>query len=206
MTVARVLIDALAQYRDNNAVGLYDETLDVVVQRVNQAGYLTKADIGSLVLWKRISAQARWATDLGMTPDTEVRATTGKAYELANDATRTIPDAGQEARWALNSLPGMSGRSEGALASAVLVACAPLRMAVWDRRVKAALELPAVDFPVRPGDRYYGRYLAVVVQLREAMVCELGEPVTPRDVDLALWQVGGSWLRASAELAPQVRG
>jgi hypothetical protein len=47
--------------------------LSVVVDRVRAAGHLTKADIGSLVLWKRVSAQTRWAKYLGNTPDSEVR-------------------------------------------------------------------------------------------------------------------------------------
>lgn len=191
MTAARVLTAALAKYRASNAGGVYDETLDVVVERVQRAGYLTKADIGSLVLWKRISAQTRWARALGNTPDSGVRAKTAKAYELAN-ADHPIPDAGQEARWALNSLPGMSSASEGALASAVLVACAPTRMAVWDRRVKAGLEHPYVRLPVNRGERYYGRYLEAVVELQDAMTREAGEPIAPRDVDLALWQLGGA--------------
>lgn len=191
MTAAQVLIAALAEYRARNVSGLYDETLEVVVERVRQASYLTKADIGSLVLWKRISAQTRWARNLGNTPDSKVREVTAKACELAN-ADRLIPDAGQEARWALTSLPGMSSASEGALASAVLVACAPARMAVWDRRVKAGLEHPAVRLPVVRGDRYYGRYLEAVVELQDAMSREVREPIAPRDVDLALWQLGGT--------------
>lgn len=190
MTAAAVLTAALATYRANNADGVYDETLDVVVERVRRAGYLTKADIGSLVLWKRISAQTRWARELGKTPDSEVRAATAKACEFAN-ADGPIVDAGQEARWALTSLPGMSSTSEGSLASAVLVACAPTRMAVWDRRVKAGLEHPAVRMPVGRGNRYYGRYLEAVVQLQDAMRSEAGEAIVPRDVDLALWQLGG---------------
>ncbi len=42
------------------------------------------------------------------------------------------------------------------------------------------------------GDRYYGRYLEAVVQLQEAMSRELSEPIAPRDVDLALWELGGT--------------
>lgn len=192
MIDVHVLADALVRYRTRNADGVYDETLNVVVERVRDVGYLTKADIGSLVLWKRISAQTRWASKLGLTADTCVREITSRAYELANDQSRSTPEAGQEARWVLNSLPGMSSGSEGALASAVLVACAPDRMAVWDRRVKQALALPAVGMPVETGNRYYGRYLEKVGVLASALERELGGPVSSRDVDLALWELGAS--------------
>lgn len=114
-----------------------------------------------------MSAQTAWARQLLERPDAEVRSITAEAFRLANDPTLPIPEAGQQARWALNGLPEMSGASEGALASAVLVACAPDRMAVWDRRVKAALCLPTVAVPVRPGKGYYGKYLEAAVSLAE---------------------------------------
>ena len=186
-----VLADALLKHRQYPSSAIYDETLDVVVERVAEAGCLTKADIGSLVLWKRISAQTTWAGTLGATPDSEVRAVTARAYALANASNLSIPEAGQQARWVLNDLPGMKPTSEGALASAVLVACAPKRMAVWDRRVKVTLASPVIDLPVSAGQRYYGRYLQAAVELASEMEARLGSPVAPRDVDLALWVLGG---------------
>jgi hypothetical protein len=64
--------------------GHKDRTLRVVVARADAAESLCKADFGSLVMWKRITASARWAGALGMTPDTEVQAVTGRAWALAN--------------------------------------------------------------------------------------------------------------------------
>jgi hypothetical protein len=182
-----VLIESLGRYQEANLRETYDETLSVVVDRVLAAGHLTKADIGSLVLWKRISAQTRCPKDLGNTPDSEVRKATGSAFELANDRSRPAAEVGQGARWALNGLPGMSPRSEGALASSVLVACAPERMAVWDRRVKAALEL--IGMPIKAGPRYYGRYLERVAELQATMASETDDTFSPRHVDLALWRL-----------------
>jgi hypothetical protein len=182
-----VLIESLRRYQEANLEETYDETLSVVVDRVRAAGHLTKADIGSLVLWKRISAQTRWAKKLGNTPDSDVRKATGSAFDVANDRSRPTAEAGQSARWALNGLPGMSPRSEGALASSVLVACAPERMAVWDRRVKAAMEL--IGMPIKAGPRYYGRYLERVAQLQAMMASERAGIPTSRHVDLALWRL-----------------
>ena len=184
---SQVLIQSLRRHQEANLKETYDETLSVVVERVRAAGHLTKADIGSLVLWKRISAQTTWAKHLGNTPDSDVQKATGSAFDLANDRSRPAAEAGQGARWALNGLPGMSSRSEGALASAVLVACAPERMSVWDRRVKAALEL--IGMPIKAGPRYYGRYLECVAKLQAMMASETDDTVTSRHVDLALWRL-----------------
>lgn len=168
--------------------GVYDEVLREVSSRAATEGSLGKADIGALVLWKRITAQAKWATDLMLTADADVRAATGAAHRYANDASVEIPDAGQAAREALRPLPGMGGTA--ALASAVLLALAPDRMAVWDRRVGAGLTALG-RYPDRAG--FYSGYLATAMDLAEAMGTVPGEgPFVPRDVDLALFNMAGS--------------
>jgi hypothetical protein len=73
----------------------------------------------------------------------------------------------------------------------VLLACAPERMAVWDRRVSTALE--ALGRLPQPGGGFFRRYLEVMCSLVEGMQPHLtDEPVTPRHVDLALYRVAGS--------------
>ncbi|YAL83407.1 hypothetical protein ACMYYO_00990 [Dermacoccaceae bacterium W4C1] len=168
---------------------IYDETLNVVSKRAASAKSLAKADIGSLVLWKRISAQTKWAAKLQMVPDATVRGVTADAFRLANDESATVPDAGQAARRALRALPGMGP----ALASAVLLACAPHRMAVWDRRVKSGLKHPSVAQAIANKDWTYGEYLRVACSLASEMSPHLDNmTVTPRHVDLALFHLGGS--------------
>jgi hypothetical protein len=61
----------------------------------------------------------------------------------------------------------------------VLVACAPERMAVWDRRVRTALEL--IGMPVKPGRRYYGRYLERVAELQTTMASVVLEAPLSRE-------------------------
>jgi hypothetical protein len=183
--------DLLARARHAQRAGdlhrTYDEVLDEISARAASAGSMDKADIGALVLWKRITAQARWSRELMLTPDAFVRDVTRTAYQLANDAGVSIPEAGQAARDALRCLPGMGGT--GALASALLLALAPSRMAVWDRRVGATLKALRLYPSGEP--QFYGSYLSTTLALASEMASG-EERYTPRDVDLALFHVAGS--------------
>ena len=174
----------------------YDEVLRTVSARADSTGAIDKSDIGALVLWKRITAQAAWARDLMLTPNATVRASTGAAYELANDSSVSIPEAGQAARDALRELPGMGGTA--ALASAVLLAVAPKRMAVWDRRVGIALK--ALGKHPQTGTGFYGRYLATNLELAQSMTdASISDRAfVPRDVDLALFRIAGDRAMLSA--------
>lgn len=189
-SIAGLLVEALIQHRADDPNGTYDELLRTVTDRATAARSLGKADIGSLVMWKRITAQTSWAADLGMTPDAQVREATRKAWAAANDALLSIPEAGLSAREALFALPGMGGT--GALASAVVLACAPGRMAVWDRRVGQSMV--ALGCHPGRGKGRYGRYLAQVCVLATEMQEVHGdsETLTPRHVDLALYEMAAS--------------
>lgn len=112
---------------------------------------------------------------LMLTPETKVRAVTGAVYTTANDMSVTVPVAGQAAREALWDLPGMGGTA--ALASAVLLALAPKRMAVWDRRVGTTLS--ALGRLPESGDGFYGRYLTVAPELAEQMGKSPEGPLVP---------------------------
>lgn len=178
-----------AQTGGDPAGSVYDEVLRTVSARAAAEGALGKADIGGLVLWKRITAQASWATRLMETPDSLVREATAAAYTAANDATRSIPVAGQAAWTTMRGMPGMGGA--GALRSAVLLALAPDGMAVWDRRV--AQSLAALGRLPRYGDGFYGRYLTTLTDLAAQMDTKSADRQhTPRDVDLALFHIAGN--------------
>lgn len=187
--VGALLVRAWRQQTEGESAKIYDEVLYTVAARAVAEGSLGKAEIGALVVWKRITAQTRWASLLMFRPDSVVRAITRVAFDHANDTSSSIPQAGQAARSALWDLPGMRGT--GALASAVLLALAPARMAVWDRR--AATTLTALGMHPRSGAGFYGRYLATTLDLTALMeAVDATIRVTPRDVDLALFHVAGS--------------
>jgi hypothetical protein len=187
--VGRLLVQAWSHHATDPANTVYDETLHEVAARVAQRECLSKADIGSLVLWKRITAQATWATRLQLISDVDVRRVTHTAYLHANDPALSTPAAGQAARNALWDLPGMGGT--GSLSSALLLAMAPDRMAVWDRRVAQALT--ALGSHPDRGVNFYSRYLSTALALAEQMSAVVADHIfAPRDVDVALYVIAGS--------------
>lgn len=129
-TAGELLREVWKSLHQGPATRTYDEALDEVIGRASEQRSLGKADIGALVTWKRVNSSSRWVNNLMLTPDHVVRSTTGRAWDLANDESREIPDAGGTAREALFDLPGMSANSQGAIASAVLLALSPSRLAV----------------------------------------------------------------------------
>src|SRR5699024_7036280 len=116
------------------------------------------------------------------TPDSQVRKVTARAYAITNDASKSIPEAGGEARQLLRPIPGLGGG--GAIASAVLLAMSPTRMAVWDRRVNKSLK--AIGKSPRGLRHRYKSYLEAVVDLTDVMQEVVGDShlVIPREVDL----------------------
>ncbi len=143
-------VAALVDARQNSGMSrYYDEALHEVGRRGAANQSLGKADIGALVMWKRIQANTRWASSLNVLPDDEVRRATGQAYAAVNDTAVPIPEAARAGRIALRSLPGCNvGFS---LASALLVAMAPARMAVYDRRALVGLTRLGVSYRARDG-------------------------------------------------------
>ncbi|MFD8210638.1 hypothetical protein ACFV2S_30070 [Streptomyces sp. NPDC059695] len=163
----------------------YDEAFWDVAQRVERAGCLGKTDIAALVVWKRISAQTRWVTDLMSLPDSHVRAVTERALTSVQDLNLSRGEAAQAGRGAIAELPGFV--TGDALASAVLTAAAPKRMAVYDQRVQRALNLFGITLTKKSGR--YGRYMDII----ETLLTQSGgraDDWTARDVDTALYWVG----------------
>lgn len=115
----------------------YDEVLAEISIRIQSAQSIGKSDIGALLIWKRLRADTPWAKKLMNMPENKVRAATGNAYYAVNDPSLSAPKAASTGRSELSVLPGF-GTSD-ALASALLLAAAPDRMAIYDRRAQSGL-------------------------------------------------------------------
>lgn len=164
----------------------YDEVLYAAAERIRSTKSIGKADIGSLLLWKRLRADTRWVRNLMLIPDKEVREHTYKAVEAANDLSCPVPEAAVSGRTALSPLPGF--QAGDALASALLLAAAPERMAVYDRRAQLGLE--RLGLQLSPARGRYGRYMELVESIRLSASAN-GQVWTARDVDVALYWLGG---------------
>lgn len=165
----------------------YDESLREVADRIDRTGSIGKVDIGALLFWKRLRANTRWAAQLQSMPDARVRAVTAVAVAAVRDESLEVPEAAEQGRAALSPLPGFA--KGDALASALLLAAAPRRMAVYDRRAQTALRLLDLELSARPGR--YGRYVSLVEQLTREAGAASGRTWLARDVDLALYWLGG---------------
>ena len=125
-------------YEQQTAVA-YDEVLVEVAARISTTGSIGKSDIGALLLWKRLRADTPWARQLMSMAEAEVRTLTARAVDAVRDTAVPVPEAASLGRRLLSSLPGFT--TGDALASALLVAAAPDRMAIYDRRAQRGLEL-----------------------------------------------------------------
>lgn len=163
----------------------YDEVLTTVAQRFATKQSIGKVEIGGLLLWKRIQANTRWAMELMNIPEHQVREQTHDAYTAANDPTLSVAEAARASRSALGSLPGF--KTGDALASAVLLAAAPQRLAVYDRRAHQGLTL--LGLKLSSGKGRYSRYMQCVEELLELALTN-DDSWTARDVDLALYWLG----------------
>lgn len=176
---------AVERYR-KSVSPFYDEVVEEVSKRAAQQGNLGKADIGALVAWKRLNANTRWMANLMRTSDETVRASTAEARRSALQDGSTLELAAAGARSALAPIPGFGVGD--ALASAVIYALAPGRMAVYDRRAQAGLELLGLELTSKSGR--YARYMALVDQLVSEARVE-GLSLSAREIDLGLFALGG---------------
>lgn len=160
----------------------YDDVLREVSERIAVSGSAGKTDIAALVCWKRLNASTVWVKELMQMPEHDVRDATGLAFQRARSAAR-IFDAADGSIAALRPLPGF--RRGGAVASAVLAAGVPERMAVYDRRAHASLQ--NMGIPIVYTKNVYSRYMSVVEALRDDVNASHGLQWRARDVDLALY-------------------
>lgn len=163
----------------------YDEVLMEVAARIRATGSIGKTDIGALLFWKRLRANTPWVSELMAMSEQKVRSATEIAVTAVNDVSLSVPIAASDGRAALSPLPGF--RTGDALASALLLAAAPERMAVYDRRARAGLKI--LDLELSPAAGRYGRYMKLVEDLRTTANLH-GHTWNARDVDVALYWLG----------------
>ncbi|MFB7083222.1 hypothetical protein [Streptomyces sp. NPDC056308] len=178
----------------------YDEVFWEVAGRVEAEGCLGKAGIGALVVWKRLSAQTPWVSKLMSLPDADVRSVTARAVRAVRDTGVSRAEAAQAGRGIVWELPGF--HTGDALASAVLTAAAPQRMAVYDRRVQQALD--ALGFALTRASGRYGRY----IDLLDTLLSHGGQQAEgwiARDLDTALYWVGGNGHQLPASTCPSLK-
>lgn len=176
------LEDAAARYEAGTSP-YYDEVLNEVAARTAHTGSIGKADIGALVLWKRVRSDS--LKRLLTIPDLDVRAVTANMVAAATSTDNTIGEAASSARAALTVLPGFNHGD--ALASALIVAANPPRFAVYDKRAHNALTQLGIVLTTARG--CYSRYMKIIAQIVEESATR-PDTWTPRRVDLALFTLG----------------
>jgi len=176
------LLAAYNSYPNYTDGSPYDEVFLDVQALVEDSGSLGKVEIGALMLWKRLNLSSRWTRDLNNMTDREIRGITQRAIQLARDPLVHIPEAARQARHVLAGLPGC--RYGHAVASTILTAGAPRRMAVYDVRAVGALK----DLECPDSEGSYGKYMETVVALT-GEINQTGASWCPRDVDKALYML-----------------
>jgi len=162
----------------------YDDVFREVQQRISATDSAGKADIATLSFWKRLRADTRWVPKLLELPDSEVRGVTGPAVVAVREGEAT--KAAGDAREMLRSLPGF--RQGTALASALLTAASPTRLAVYDKRARRGLQEVGLELADEP-PFFYARYMMLIEKCREE-AADAGHRWSARDVDLALYILG----------------
>jgi hypothetical protein len=162
----------------------YDEVFVEVQQRISEAGSVGKAEIAMLAFWKRLRADTAWVMTLLGKADFDVREVTGPAVVAARAG--DVVEAAGRAREMLRPLPGFARGT--ALASAVLTAAAPSRLAVFDKNARRGLQDVALEL-ADDASPFYANYMALIEQCR-AEAADAGLQWSARDIDLALYMLG----------------
>lgn len=184
-TTISTLIKARDSYTSANSP-YYDEVLIETSARISKNGSVGKTDIGALLFWKRLNASTRWVRSLMEISDRNVRTITTKMVHHCRNLEISADIAATRARSELSHLPGFA--SGDAMASAVIYAAAPNRMAVYDSRAQKALDRLDISLSAKPGR--YGRYIRILDEIRSQINFSSDEGWTARDVDLALFNLG----------------
>jgi hypothetical protein len=172
----RGVLDALTRYDP-----VYDELFNEVSERIGARGDIGKLDIAGLVFWKRIPL-GRWYKSLLAIGEADVREATREAVTLVGTT--------EDRLRALRPIPGCK-TSAASIASTLLTAWNPTDFAITDRRARPALaKLLRIDqAPLNA----YPEYLRRVVCVRDDINLHRHDdaPLTARDIDKALWILGG---------------
>lgn len=117
-------------------------------------------------------------------PDAEVRAVTGRAVAAAR-----CGDASEAVGIAREHLRPLAGFGHGtALASALLTAASPDRLAVYDNRARKGLQKVELELSDAP-PHFYARYMRLIEQCC-AEAADAGWRWSARELDLALYVLG----------------
>jgi hypothetical protein len=162
----------------------YDEVFRDVQARVADSGSIGKSDIAALTCWKRLRADTPWVMALLEWSDADVRDITRPAVLVVRNG--DVAESAGKAREMLRPLPGF-GRGT-ALASAVLTAAAPLRLAVFDKNARLGLGQIGLELPVNASS-FYAKYMTLIEQCRSE-AADAGHEWLAREVDLALYMLG----------------
>lgn len=153
---------------------LHDEVLQEVHARLNAAGFATKLDLAALIAWKHVNTGA-WMLDVLQLPPLAVQASTQAAFAPGLSDQQRID--------ALARIPGF--RRGKAFTSALLAAWNPLKYGVYDDNASQKgwpqVVSPACLCP-RTNLVFYFDHLRQIAN-------ELGPTWTPRDVDMALFEL-----------------
>jgi len=166
------LLEAMGQYSP-----YYDEVFWEVSARIRGRGEAGKLDLAALICWKR-SGQGHWVSDLMEMPDADVRCHSRAALAAG------LTD--QQRLDALAPLPGF--KSKYAIATAALACNDPDDFGIIDWRTLKGLKW--IERPIVRGRGETLRYLGRVRELRD--LTRGSRPrVTARNIDQALWFIGG---------------
>lgn len=159
--------------------------LDDVAARAKKNKSLRKADIAALAFWKGMNAGAQWVPKFLDLKEKDVEKATAKAYKAANKSSLHVSEAAAKAYDALSELPGFENGD--VLTSAVVLACAPKRMAIFDSSIEAGLKKADLELPAGP--QKYADYLGLLREMRRDLKAD-GHDWTAHEVAAALSRLG----------------
>jgi hypothetical protein len=117
----------------------YEDVFREVQARISAADSAGKAEIAMLSFWKRLRANTRRVPKLLRMPESDVREVTGRAVVAARKG-----DAIKASVTCARSLPSFGQGT--ALASALLTAASPTRLAVYDKRAAKGCGMSSLNY------------------------------------------------------------
>jgi hypothetical protein len=168
------LVTALGRYSSN-----YDEVLIEIHRRLRRNGHATKFDLAGLIGWKHVQ-NASWMSKLYDLAPGVVEAATAAAFRPRLTDVQRIA--------ALGGLPGYgAGR---AFTSVLLTAWDPTSFGVFDKFVdETRSKITSARCRCRWDD--LPTYFDHMRQLAVELSTTTGRPWTPREVDKAMYILGG---------------
>jgi cell division FtsZ-interacting protein ZapD len=164
----------LGRYSSN-----YDEVFLAAHQRLQENGYATKFDLAALIGWKHVQ-NSPWMFRLYDFPSGAVEAATAAAF---------APGLSDEQR--IDALCGLPGYGRGsAFTSVLLAAWDPTRYGVFDKFVDG-IRPTVVTAGCRCRWADLPTYFDHLRRLADELATATGSSWTPRQVDQAMYMLGG---------------